>query len=124
MGIFQQSAFNEPFFATVGLQLISIEGADMGRRTRDELLRDVYARQRDVVFPDTAQNEARFWRNIVEAPRTLTCVQVIGIVLIVGCLMFCVALLGVRGLGLVLGAVAVAIWLHYKGTSRRPRPRG
>jgi hypothetical protein len=27
-------------------------------------LRDVRSRQRNVVFPDTVQNEARFWRNL------------------------------------------------------------
>jgi len=27
-------------------------------------LRDVQSRQRNVVFPDTVQNEARFWRNL------------------------------------------------------------
>jgi hypothetical protein len=31
---------------------------------RDEWLQDIEARQRNVVFPDTVQNEARFWRNL------------------------------------------------------------
>jgi predicted permease len=39
-------------------------------RGKDEWLRDVDARQRNVVFPDTVQNEGRFWRNIGKAPLT------------------------------------------------------
>ena len=31
---------------------------------REEWLRDVETRQHNVVFPDTVQNEARFWRNL------------------------------------------------------------
>lgn len=30
----------------------------------EEFARDVEARQRNIVFPDTVQNEARFWRNL------------------------------------------------------------
>ena len=37
-------------------------------RQREAFLRDVDARQRNVIFPDTAQNEARFWRNLGSAP--------------------------------------------------------
>ena len=51
----------------------------MKRPNREEWLRDVDARQRNVVFPDTAANEGRFWRNIVSGKRPLTTVQVIGI---------------------------------------------
>jgi len=34
--------------------------------------RDIPARQRNVVFPDTVQNEARFWRNLGNQPWTPT----------------------------------------------------
>jgi len=34
------------------------------QRQREEFLRDLEARQRNIVFPDTVQNEARFWRNL------------------------------------------------------------
>jgi hypothetical protein len=34
------------------------------------------------VFPDTAQNEARFWRNIISGQQRLTAVQIVGIVII------------------------------------------
>ncbi|HXO34043.1 MAG TPA: hypothetical protein VN901_16965 [Candidatus Acidoferrales bacterium] len=37
-------------------------------KQREEWLRDVEARQRNVVFPDTVQNEARFWRNLGKGP--------------------------------------------------------
>ena len=38
----------------------------------EEWERDIAARQRNVVFPDTVQNEARFWRNLGNQPRTPT----------------------------------------------------
>lgn len=34
----------------------------------DQWLLDTEARQRNVVFPDTVQNEARFWRNLKDVP--------------------------------------------------------
>ncbi len=43
---------------------------------RDEWQRDLYARQRNIVFPDTVENEARLWRNLGENP--LTTLQKIG----------------------------------------------
>ena len=53
------------------------------RKTRDEWLQDIQARQRNVVFPDTANNEARFWRNIIDGRQRLTAVQRIGVCLMV-----------------------------------------
>jgi hypothetical protein len=35
---------------------------------RDEWLQDIKARQRNFVFPDTLQNETRFWRNLGKGP--------------------------------------------------------
>src|SRR5450755_1391628 len=49
------------------------------RQSRDEWLHDIQARQRNLVFPDTASNEARFWRNIIDGTRRLTAVQIIGV---------------------------------------------
>jgi hypothetical protein len=49
---------------------------------REEWEADVRARQRNTVFPDTVQNEGRFWRNLVSGKQRLTTVQTIGIVLI------------------------------------------
>ena len=42
----------------------------VNHRSKDEWLRDVDARQRNVVFPDTVQNEGRFWRNLGKEPLT------------------------------------------------------
>ena len=41
-----------------------------GKHQPEELLQDVDARQRNVVFPDTLNNETRFWRNIGNQPWT------------------------------------------------------
>jgi hypothetical protein len=38
------------------------------QKQREEWLRDVEARQHNIVFPDTVQNEARFWRNLGKYP--------------------------------------------------------
>jgi hypothetical protein len=35
---------------------------------RDQWLQDIEARQRNIVFPDTVKNEARFWRNLSKRP--------------------------------------------------------
>ena len=48
-------------------------------RRHEEWLQDVTDRQRNIVFPDTAANEARFWRNLFNGTRTLTTVQCAGI---------------------------------------------
>ena len=49
------------------------------RQTKDEWLHDIHARQRNLVFPDTANNEARFWRNIINGKQRLTAIQIIGL---------------------------------------------
>jgi hypothetical protein len=66
----------------------------MTRRVkREEWLQDIEARQRNVVFPDTVNNEARFWRNIIEGKKKFSTVQTVGIglmVLAVGVLAFAI----------------------------------
>jgi len=48
----------------------------MTRRVkREEWLQDIEARQRNVVFPDTVNNEARFWRNIIEGKQKFSMVR-------------------------------------------------
>jgi hypothetical protein len=37
-------------------------------KNREQWLQDIEARQRNVVFPDSVQNEARFWRNLGKGP--------------------------------------------------------
>ena len=53
----------------------------MKHARRDRWLSDVHARQRNVVFPDTAANESRFWRNIISGKERLSGTQVVGIAL-------------------------------------------
>lgn len=45
-------------------------------------MQDVQRRQRNVVFPDTVNNEARFWRNIIEGRQRLTLIQKVGVSII------------------------------------------
>jgi len=54
----------------------------MTKRPPDEFRRDLELRQRNIVFPDTAANEARLWRSFISGK--LSTVQVIGFVLICG----------------------------------------
>ena len=52
------------------------------RERREEWQRDINARQRNVVVPDTAQNDGRLWRNLARGKQKLTIVQIIGAALI------------------------------------------
>jgi len=54
----------------------------MKRHSKDEWLRDIDARQRNVVFPDTVQNEGRFWRNIYSGEQRLNAAQWVGVLLL------------------------------------------
>lgn len=45
-------------------------------------MREVEASQRNIVFPDTAANEARFWRNIISGKNRLSIGQIVGLCLI------------------------------------------
>ena len=54
----------------------------MNKPSRNEWIRDVELSQRNMVFPDTAANEARFWRNIISGK--LTTVQIIGVIVYAG----------------------------------------
>jgi hypothetical protein len=54
-----------------------------GHKSREEWLQDIAERQRNTVFPDTVQNEARFWRTIFEGKQRLTRVQGIGVCVLV-----------------------------------------
>lgn len=48
---------------------------------RDRWESDVGARQHNLVFPDTAANESRFWRNIISGKEKLSTSQIVGIAL-------------------------------------------
>jgi len=54
----------------------------MRQRDRQNWLREVGASQRNVVFPDTLQNEANGWRKLITSKRPLTLVQAVGIALL------------------------------------------
>lgn len=49
-------------------------------------MRDVELSQRNIVFPDTASNEARFWRNLLSDKRPLSTAQLMFILLVCGLL--------------------------------------
>ena len=68
----------------------------MKSRNHQEWREDVDARQRNIAFPDTAANEARFWRNLMASKRHLGLVQWIG--------------LGLMGLTLALVALLPVFW--------------
>lgn len=51
-------------------------------KDQEQWMRDIELRQRNIVFPDTANNSARFWRNVIEGHQDLNMVQKIGIFLI------------------------------------------
>ena len=52
------------------------------RKPREEWQQDIKTRQRNIVFPDTAQNEASLWRNLITGKQKLTTVQAVGVALI------------------------------------------
>jgi len=55
----------------------------MSKHDKNEWLRDLDARQRNVIFPDTAHNEGRLWRNIWAGKKSLNLVQWVGVALLV-----------------------------------------
>jgi hypothetical protein len=52
------------------------------RKRQEEWQQDINARQRNIAFPDAAQDEGRLWRNLVNGNQKLTIVQAIGAALI------------------------------------------
>jgi hypothetical protein len=60
----------------------------MSSKGREQWMRDLEARQRNIVFPDTALNEARFWRNLISGKERLTTTQIVGIAVICSMLVF------------------------------------
>ncbi|SRR5258708_6781576 len=41
------------------------------QHNRDQWLQDIEARQRNIVFPNTVENETRFWRNLGTTPSNI-----------------------------------------------------
>lgn len=56
----------------------------MSHRREQKWMRDVERSQHSIVVPDTAENEARLWRNFISGK--LSTLQVIGFVLMCGIL--------------------------------------
>jgi hypothetical protein len=54
----------------------------VSRQSKDEWLRDIDARQRNIVFPDTVQNKGRFWRNLYHGKQPLNTAQWAGVILL------------------------------------------
>jgi len=50
----------------------------MPQKDSERWMEDVRASQRNIVFPDTVQNEASGWRKLITSKRPLTLVQIIG----------------------------------------------
>ena len=85
--------------------------------TLKEWERDVVNRQRNIVFPDTVLNEARFYRNILSGSTQLTLSQRLGVLLIAGT-MFLLGCFGVADSGrsivgreAAFGAISGAFWV-------------
>lgn len=69
-----------------GVPGVAVGCPDLGRlgmrKRREAWQQDINARQRNVVFPDTVQNEGRFWRNLASEKQKLTIGQAVGVALI------------------------------------------
>ena len=83
-------------------------------RKRSEFLRDIDARQRNIVFPDTASNEGRFWRNVVSGKQKLTGVQVAGIAIVF--LALAGAFYGYASLQMSMSGIQGSLWTRILGT--------
>jgi|SRR5215469_626512 len=51
----------------------------MTKRSYAELQRDIEARQRNIVYPDTLRNEARGWRNLITSKEPLSILQIVAL---------------------------------------------
>ena len=80
---------------------------------RDSFEHDVKTRQRNIVFPDTAANEARFLRNIIYGSYSLTPLQITGIVVVF--LMLFTAMYGLFSAQLSLSDVRGTLWQRIVG---------
>jgi Flp pilus assembly protein TadB len=67
--------------------------ARMKRRRREQWMSEVERSQRNIVFPDTAKNERRFWNEIINGNRHLTISQIFIICVYYAFMAFCVVVL-------------------------------
>jgi VIT1/CCC1 family predicted Fe2+/Mn2+ transporter len=84
------------------------------QHSRERWLHDVDARQRNVVFPDTVENEARFWRNLGKQGWTATIaigLFVLGVFVFGSLAMILMAVFSHdASAGLVLALAMVVVW--------------
>ena len=77
--------------------------SEMSKHDKDDWLRDLDARQRNVIFPDPAQNEGRFWRNLWAGKDSLNLAQWVGLIVLFlffgGSLFFILRMLWPEGQG-------------------------
>jgi len=75
----------------------------MNEPSKNDWLRDINSRQRNVVFPDTVQNEGRLWRDIWVGKRSLNFAQWAGVLVLLlffgGSLLFYLRMLWPGGQG-------------------------
>jgi hypothetical protein len=79
---------------------------------RDEWLQDIEARQRNVVFPDTVQNETRFWRNLGNqgwSASTKVGLFILGVIVLGRLTVFLIVIFQ-KGVNWPLALVVLAFW--------------
>ena len=54
----------------------------MQKKSQAQWMRDLELSQRNIVFPDTASNEARFWKNVISGKTRFSRTQVVGLAII------------------------------------------
>src|SRR3954468_4824385 len=73
-------------------------------RQLDEFLKNVASRQRNVVFPETLENEVSGWRRLYIRKKPLSGIQLLGLLsLIVALVIFVVGLMSMFGLYVIEG---------------------
>jgi hypothetical protein len=79
---------------------------------RDGWQQDIEDRQKNIVFPDTVQNEARFWRNLGNTPsKTSTKVGVAILAIFVAAWITTILLAIIQAhAGLILAGLMLLIW--------------
>ena len=93
----------------------------MKRQSLNQFHRDVETRQRNIVFPDTARNEAGMWRNLMTSKAPLRISQLVGILIMylsLGLLWVKLALMQLHatpGRGLIRILAAFGGWFIYLG---------
>jgi hypothetical protein len=88
-------------------------------------MQDLYNRQRNIVFPDTAANEARFWRNVLVGRQRLTAPQVVGLALVAFAVIWAILLRPLLDwvIGFTILAGLLGLFSLMSGRQKGPRSR-